>query len=100
MNGYAIICDARNGRSLGVKFLALVDRSKTKTLWWTSDDPWLAIRYRSKKAASYACKRLRMNNPRVVDFDEMAAALQEQGICIVDALAAADMETGWDGHKH
>ena len=34
---YAILCDARKGSSLGVEKIALVDRKKTKSQWWTSD---------------------------------------------------------------
>lgn len=104
-DGYTIICNARTGK--GINTLALVDRKKTKRLWWTSDDVCLAICYESYRAARFACSRLRYNHPRVVPFKEAAATLRRQA---EDRMAmerqweheegCAAMEAGWDGHKN
>lgn len=102
---YAIICDARAGK--GISILALVDRGKSKRLWWTSDDDAIAICYRDKCAADFACRRLKRNRPRVVAFKEAAATLRRQAD---DRMAMERqweheagmeaMEAGWGGHKN
>lgn len=99
MTGYAIVCDARAGASLGVSSLALVDRSKAKHLWWTSDDPTIALRYDSEAAAQFAMRRLRHNRPRVVPFAKAAAMLQRQAASIDHEASLAESEMGWDAHK-
>ncbi len=96
---YAIICDARKGESLGIEVLALVDRSKSKRLWWTSDDAGIAIQYIKLDAARFACKRLRRNNARVVPFADAKRMLHGQSNEIMHNEAMSDTEAGWDGHK-
>jgi len=103
---YAIICDARKGGKLGVDTLALVDRSKSRRLWWTSDNPRIAISYRSRDAAEFAAGRLRRNRARVVPFDQAVRILNQQAEGVRDAerefehqSALAACEEGWDGHK-
>lgn len=99
MSGFAIICDARAGESLGISTLALVDREKSNRLWWTSDSPHLAICYREKTAADFACRRLRKNRPRVVPFEAAARILNEQSDDIMHREALNDIDMGWDAHK-
>lgn len=106
MTGFAIICDARAGHKLGIEVLALVDRSKSRRYWWTSDEPGIAIRYRSEHAAGFAAKRLRRNNARVVPFSKAARMLREQSNSISFHEAEMDFheamssaESGWDDHK-
>ena len=99
MTGYAIVCEARTGASLGITTLALVDRSKSRDAWWTSDDPTLAINYSSEHAAAFVAKRLKMNRPRVVPFADAARLLDEQAAEIIHHEAMSDAEQGWDGHK-
>lgn len=99
MAGFAIICEARAGDSLGIGILALVDRGKTKAAWWTSDNPSIAIRYEKPTAARFAARRLRFNRARVVDFDDAMKAIREQSLEIIHAQALADSEQGWDSHK-
>lgn len=96
---YAILCDARAGGELGIDALGLVDRSKTRDLWWTSDDPGLLLIYRNRSAAEHACRRLRMNSPRVVPAAEAVRLLQEQRNEIICSAAMDDIEAGWGGHK-
>lgn len=105
---YSILCESQQGSELGVSVLGLVDRRKTKRLWWTSDDPALLLRYESREAAEYACKRLQHNTPRVVTSRYAEECLSGQRQCIADAKehetqehqAAMDaVEWGWDGHK-
>lgn len=98
-NGYAVICDARMGESLGIETLALVDRTRTKSLWWTSDDWRIAICYRDKRAADFAAKRLRRNRARVIRFCDAAEILAEQSERISNADAMREHEQGWDAHK-
>lgn len=99
--GYAIICNARKGHNLGVDVLGLVDRSKSKRLWWTSDAPNLLLIYQKRDAADFAAKRLRKNKPRVVPADEARRLLtsQSRNICRAEieadhAAAMAEAEAG------
>lgn len=107
---YSIMCESQHGSELGVSVLGLVDRRKTRRLWWTSDEPALLLRYESREAAEYACKRLKHNGPRVVTSRYAEERLSAQRQCIADAKeqirdlkdheAAMDaVEWGWDGHK-
>lgn len=96
---YAIVCRARAGRRLGIEVLMLVDRAKTRRLWWTSDDPTLAIRYRSEAAARFAAHRLRYNDAHVVPFEEAAREVRQQAADIMHHEIMADLEMGWDGYK-
>lgn len=99
MSGFAIVCDARCGESLGVHSLALVDRSKCRSMWWTSDEPEIAIRYARQSAARFAARRLKRNNARVVPFDEAVSILTDQARGIDHASAMSDAEQGWESHK-
>lgn len=97
---YSILCESQQGFVLG-----LVDRGKTKRLWWTSDEPALLLRYESREAADFVCRRLKHNGPRVVTSRYAEECLSGQRQCIADAKekdheAAMDaVEWGWDGHK-
>ena len=97
---YAIICDAHKGGKLGIEILALVDRAKTKSLWWTSDDTSLILNYLSLDAANFACNRLRLNNPRVVDFIQARDEIRSQADHITELMIQVDDEMGWDAHKN
>jgi len=94
---YAIICDARKGKNLGIETLALVDRGKSKKLWWTSDQTDLILGYRKKSAAEFALSRLHLNNPRIVSLDEAERIIQEQRDDILDKECVGSQE--WDDHK-
>lgn len=76
--GWAIICDARQGAGLGVSHLILVDQHLDSSTWWTSDDPTIAMCYRSRRVADEACARFKRNNPRVIGYDEAMALLAHQ----------------------
>lgn len=97
---YAIICDARKGQNLGVEILALVDRSKSRKYWWTSDAPCIAINYRSLSAATFACNRLCKNNARIVDHSKAVEMLNQQAR-MIDLLSEDidDFDPSWDAHK-
>lgn len=97
---FAIIQNARVGKRLGIAFLGLVDRAKTKRLWWTSDDPSLLMRFDHKGAAVNAAKRLRRNNAQAVPYSHAVRVLREQSANIDHEIAMDAMEEGWDGHKH
>lgn len=104
---FGIICNARKGRSLGIDVLALVDRTRNKNRWWTSDNPNIAICYTSEPAALFAASRLRKNNVRVVPFSRLKSLLSSQVEAIEEAERDADhqngmaaVEFGWDGHKN
>lgn len=76
--GWAIICDARQGASYGVSHLVLVDQFLDNSQWWTSDDPTIAMCYRSRRVAEETCVRFKRNNPRVVPYDDALALLAHQ----------------------
>jgi len=97
---YAIICDARQGWKLGISELALVDRKKTRKLWWTSDSSYLIFKFRLKSAAEYSLKRLKRNNARIVSYDCAVNIIDNQENEIMDKEATTDMELGWDAHKY
>jgi hypothetical protein len=97
--GYAIICDSRKGGGIGIDTLALVDRKLTKSTWWTSDDTGKILNYRKLSAADFACKRLRKNHARVVDYKDACRIISEQANEIIHHEAMSSIEEGWDGHK-
>lgn len=107
--GYAIICNARKGRNKGnkgIKFLALVDRDKSKNLWWVSDNPSLIIDFYKEETAIKTCKRLKLNKPRVVPYQHAVSIISRQGENLWEAekesmheAAMYSVEEGWDGHK-
>lgn len=98
-SGFAVICDARYGAASGIEVLALVDRQKTRTCWWTPDDASIAICYQREGAAHFAANRLRANGPRVVPFVIAKAMLDEQAELAAHRGAQADAEADWDSHK-
>jgi len=91
---YAIICDARQGWKLGISTLALVDRSKTKRTWWTSDSEHLIFRFELRSAAEYSLRRLRRNRARIVSYSYACSIINEQDKDIMHNEAQA--EDGWD----
>lgn len=107
---FGIICDARKGK--GISTLALVDRARSKRLWWTSDDANIAICYESKSAAEFAAGRLKKNNARVVPFVRVQQTLNDQrsrrqdleGWWIEDNVTRDRLNEGeglgWDAHKN
>ncbi|MFZ3584428.1 hypothetical protein ACOI1H_20025 [Loktanella sp. DJP18] len=55
---FAIICKARKGAEQGVHKLALVDRTKSRTLWWTDKNPSIIEQFASEAAAQDRCLAL------------------------------------------
>jgi hypothetical protein len=84
---YAIISDSRKGQELGIEILALVDRRKTKKLWWISDDSRLIMNFKTKVSAQLACSRLKRNNARIVSYKNACKYIdrQEDSICHYEA---------------
>lgn len=101
---FCIVCTARKGEGLGIEVLGLVDRKKSKRLWWTSDNPSLLIRYKCREAAVYAASRLKFNKVMVTDATYAEHHLKRQAKLIVEAenermhLEALD-DPSWDAHK-
>lgn len=62
---YIILQDSRKNNGMN---LALIDRSKSKSKWWTSVLE-NALIFTSKKQAQIQCEKYKFNNPRVVPFD-------------------------------
>ena len=62
---YLILQDRRKNKGMN---LALIDRSKSQSKWWTSvlDN---ALVFTSKIQAQNQCEKYKFNNPRVVPFD-------------------------------
>lgn len=82
MSAYAIVCDARHGRSLGIDTLAMVDRSKTESEFWTSDKPHLIMRFLSPKVATKVASRFVFNNPRVVEYEFARDIIERQNMSV------------------
>ena len=99
MEGYAILCDARKGGQFGINCLALVDRNKTKKLWWTSDDEHLIMIFKKKSAAQFTLNKLMMNSPCISSADDAINSIKLQREQIDHHEASAENEMGWDGHK-
>jgi hypothetical protein len=57
-------------------FLALVDRTKDQTLWWTADDPELVMQFHKKHAAEHSANRLK--KAVVVTYDQALGYITEQ----------------------
>ena len=97
---FAIICDARAGQDKGIEVLALVDRKKSKNIWWTSDDASIILGYVKESAAISACNNINFNSPRVVPLKVAVQFIKEQESEIMNNAALDDAEAGWDGHKN
>jgi len=104
---FAIICNARKGSTQGIHTLALVDRTKCRTLWWTSDNRRIIEAFATKPVAEARAKALSKNTPRVVSLDYAKDLMKRQGEAVdehaaeKDRLAGLDaVEWGWDGHKN
>ena len=97
---YAIICNARKGRELGITTLAYVDRSMTVKRWWTSDNKHIVMRFFKKAAAESHCGKLLKNNARIEDYDEAVKQISLQKFVINNCNTRHDEgPEGWDGHK-
>jgi len=96
---YAIVCDARKGKDLGITHLALVDRSRFRQFWWTSDGIDFIKTFNNKEEAQKVCNKYKYNNPRVVDYKEVVELLKSQNEEIIHNEALVSVEAGWDGHK-
>lgn len=96
---WAIVCDARKGRKLGIGVLALVDRRVTKKYWWTSDSPFHIMQFYKKAAAERQCRKLTRNNAEVVSYNDAVRWIREQSREIDHQYAMDDTEQGWDAHK-
>lgn len=77
-NGWVVVRDADKGEELGIGFLAMVDRSKTKDSWWTSDDQSIMMVFNNRGAAIKSANRLRFGNARVVSHDYAKNIIEEQ----------------------
>ena len=98
--GFAILQNARSGQALGIRVLGLVDRKKSKSTWWTSDDTSIMMNYDSPKAAAFAAGRLKRNNARVVPWNQAVAEILHQAHEIEQESIFAEAEgPGWDAHK-
>lgn len=75
---WAILCDARSGGSYGIDAVAMVDRTKSQSTWWTSDDESILMVFRTLQVAESAKGRIRFNNPRIVTADFARRALRRQ----------------------
>ncbi len=108
---FAIICNARSGKTVGVRRLALIDRSKTRRRWWTSDNEALIQVFADRPSADAKAAQLTKNNARVVPLAEAQALIRAQKTNIhhvkEEKARARDhaecmdaFEAGWDGHKN
>ena len=93
---YAIVCDARKGADLGISHLALVDRRKSRELWWTSDDSNLILKFESKLKAQQRLRRLKHNNPQILDYNMAVEWIEDQER---EILEMTEGDPSWDAHK-
>lgn len=103
---YSIICEARKGHDAGITYLALIDRRRIRTRFWTSDEAAFLRVFATKEQAEARLRSLKYNRARVVRQDEALSILQHQRNARYQSenekmhdAAASDMELGWDGHK-
>lgn len=96
---YAIICDANQGQEFGINHLALVDRTKTKRLWWTSDDSSIIMNFKKRELAEAVLKRLHHNNPQIVSYQTALNTINNQSKQLL-AESLDDYELGWDDYKY
>jgi len=101
---FGIVCNARKGHGLGIRYLALVDRKRSKRLWWTSDNANIALCYRKRNAAEFAASRLNKNSARVVSFTHVQKILREQAESIAGVendsqIFLHEDDPSWDAHK-
>lgn len=97
---YAIMSIARKGQDLDIEYLALVDRRKTKKLWWTSDNTDLIMSFQRRSAAEEVLSNLKYNNPHIVRSAVAHAIIEDQCKRIIHHQASMDNEAGWEGHKN
>jgi len=74
---YAILQEARKGRRLGIKYLALIDKTKVPGQYWTSDNADLIFRFKSQKAAISRALKLH-NNAKVMTYEEAVEIIKDQ----------------------
>lgn len=73
----AIICDARKGNE-NFDYLALVDRSKSKKSWWTSDESLIIKNFSSINEANSALCKINFNNPKIVKYEDAERIIKNQ----------------------
>ena len=79
-DAFAIICNARDDdgqEKYNINYLALVDRRKNKSLFWTSDDSSLIMRFNNKSAAEKVVARLKYNSPKIVSYKQAVGIVNE-----------------------
>ena len=106
---YAIICNARNKKGIenyNIQKLALVDRRKTKSLFWTSDDSTLIMKFNTLNGAKIALSKLKYNSPKIVEFSEAARIINNNSYSyeakrneMESYVSYYGDELGWDAHK-
>lgn len=82
--GWSIVCDARRGKDLGIRILALVDRRVQTNRWWTSDESAAVAVWRDRDTAEKVCSRFAQNNCRVVRAADAVSVIAEQAERIVE----------------
>jgi hypothetical protein len=93
---FAIVCEARKGQKLGITHLALVDRRKCKTEWWTSDKTSLIMKFATEAQAKVQLRRLKHNCPQILPYSVALEWISEQANEIEESN---NREQGWDSHK-
>lgn len=78
IKSYSILCDARQGKEMGILQLAMTDKTKQPRTSWTSDDPELVVKFYSKEHVDKVCSRLQHNQPVVVDYWEATDVVRKQ----------------------
>lgn len=100
--GWGILRKARKGQSLGIKVIAMVDRSKCRSQWWTSNEPDLIMDFHYQAAAEKRASGI--PNARVADIDHVRQRIREQAEAIEEAEWEREDfdlldDPSWDAHK-
>lgn len=90
---YAIRCDAQHGASYGIEYTFMVDRKRSTSTWWTSDDESILMVFRTHSAAVAAASRIRYNNPVVVSAANARETIRHQRDSIMEKEISDSMSS-------
>ena len=93
---FAIVCEARKGRKLGITHLALIDRRKCKDEWWTSDKTSLIMKFSTEAQAKVQLRRLKHNCPQILEYSMAVKWIGEQADKIEES---ANSEQGLSAYR-
>lgn len=103
MVGYAIICNARRGRWLGIEYIALA-KSRGGDGWWSTTDQNSVLLIPTLEEAQRRLESIRLNDPRIIPYERACKIMRDQAASVDrerirrENEAAMD-DPSWDAHK-